>query len=463
MKVVLIHPPMIFGAHRTFGFPPLGPLYIATFLQKKGVDVKLIDSCILGHTLKEIVDLTLKEKPDVVGLALVTSQMKCLLDIAKELKKINPAIKIVVGGPHISTTKDELFKFTKDIDFLIYAEAEYPFYKLVKAIENGTSFEDIDNLIYKKDNKTVINKQAPAIQNLDELPYPNLDLIDYKKYDSYYAKSYPLTTIIASRGCPFNCSFCVARKTHGRLLRLRSPKNIVDEIEHNYKKYDIKEVIFKDSTFTINKKWVREVCQEIKVRGLKINWCCNTRVDLVDEELLKVMKDSGCHMLLFGIESGSQKVLDMINKKTSVEHTREGISSCKKIGIETAGYFIMGNPGENKEEAEKTIKLSKELGLDYVTFGVTVVYPASDLYNWAVDNNLLKDKYWYMREDLEGSNTGRDVNGSLELKEFPPEEQRKMVKKANRQFYLRPSFMLKEALKFGKYRKAFRAVRDLDY
>ena len=235
-KVVLVYPPMVFAKKRGFGFPPLGVLYIASFLQKKGIGVKIIDSFIEGQTLKELVEEILEEKPRIVGFSAMTCQVNAVLDIAEELKKRDPSLKIIVGGPHIRSTKEELFKFTKNVDFLFYGEGEFTFYNLVKALENDLSFDEIRGLIYKKNGRVAVNEPPQLIQNLDELPFPNPDLVDIKKYDSYYAKSLPLTSIMASRGCPFHCTFCDSYATHGRILRLRSPKNIVDEIEHNYKK-----------------------------------------------------------------------------------------------------------------------------------------------------------------------------------------------------------------------------------
>lgn len=439
----------------------MGILYIATFLKKKNVDVKVIDSFIEGHTLKELTEKILKEEPDIVGFSIMTCQVNAFLEIAKELKKMDPSLRICCGGSHIGSTREELFKFTKDIDFLFYGEGEYTFYKFIKAFKKNLSFEEIDGLIYKKDKEVIINKPPKPIQNLDDLPFPDLNLVDIKKYDSYYAKSLPLTSIMASRGCPFNCTFCDAYATHGKTLRLRPPKNIVDEIEHNHKKHKIKQVMIKDSTFTVNKKWVYEICSDIKKRGLKINWTCNTRVDMVDEELLKTMKDSGCHMVMFGIESGSQKILDMLHKGITIEQIRRSISLCKKVGIETTGYFMIGNPGETEEDAHKTLKLAKELDLDLATFGVTVAYPGTELYDWALENNALPDRFWYMKKDMKISNSIREMDGNLHLINLSPEKQAELIKKANRSFYLRPSFIFKQLTKLKRISDLKRAIKSV--
>lgn len=458
-KIVLVYPPTVFGKKRDFGFPPLGVLYIAAFLEKKGMDVRVMDSFIEGHTLKELTGEILKEKPDIVGFSAMTCQIKNVLMAAGELKKRNPTLKIAVGGSHISSTKEEVFDFSEDIDFLFYGESEKTLCELVSALERNLPFGDIDGLIYRKDDEVVVNKPPEPIQNLDELPFPNLGLLDVKKYDSYYAKSLPLTSLIASRGCPFNCTFCDAYATHGKIMRFRTPKSIVDEMEHNYNKYNIGQFMIKDSTFTVNKKWVREICSEIESRNLKINWTCNTRVDMVEENLLRTMKKSGCHMVMFGIESGSQKVLDMMHKGITLEQIRNGVSLCKKVGLETAGYFMVGNVGETEEDAQKTVELSKELDLDMATFGVATAYPGTELWEWASENKAI-DRLWYMG-DVKVSTSIREADGNLNLKDFCPESQARIVKKANKEFYFRPSYVLKKIFKIRRFHDINRAAKSI--
>ncbi|MBW2989712.1 B12-binding domain-containing radical SAM protein [Candidatus Woesearchaeota archaeon] len=460
-KVVLIYPPMVFGKKRGFGFPPLGSLYLASFLKEKGIDVKVIDAFIEGYTLEELKNEILKENPDIVGFSSMSCQVNQVLDIAKELKKTNPSIKIVVGGPHISSTKDELFNFTRDVDFLIYGEGEKAMHGFIEALEKGLPFEDVSGLIYRKEGKIMVNNPPQPIGDLDNLPFPDLSLVNLKKYDSYYARSLPLTSIMASRGCPFNCTFCDAYATHGKRLRLRSPGNIVEELERNYKEYDIKQVMIKDSTFTVNKRWVYEVCSEIKDRNLKINWTCNTRVDMVNEDILRAMKDAGCYMVFFGIESGSQKVLDKLNKGITIEQIKRGVSLCKKAGLETVGYFMIGSPGETEEDAKKTLEMAKKLKLDLATFGVTVAYPGTGIHKWAVENNALQNKAWYMNKDRKISKSIRESSGNLNLKDFPPEKQSELVKRINRSFYFRPSFILKQLFKLKRKENIKRAIKSV--
>lgn len=454
-KVVLVCPPIAFGRGKNFSYPLLGILYIATFLKEKGINVKVIDSFVEGCALEELMEIILKEKPHIIGFTAMSCQAKSVLAAAAELKKRSPLLKIAVGGPHISSTKDEIFNFTKDVDFLFYGEGEESFYKLVA----GQPFEEIRGLIYKKDNEIIINDPPVPVQNLDSLPFPDLELLDIGKYDSYFAKSLPLASLMASRGCPYSCIFCDAHLTHGKILRLRTPKNIVDEIEHNYRKYGIKQFMFKDSDLTLNKNWAKEICSEISRRKIKITWTCNTRVDLVDEGLFKTMKESGCYMISFGIESGSQRILDAMRKGITIEQIKRAISLCKKSGIEAMGYFMIGNPLETEGDARETIKFSQKLGLDLATFGTTAAYPGTELYKWAIENNALSDRFWYMKR-VAVSSDAREASGNLNLKNFPQAEQTKLVKEANKSFYFRPSYLLRYLLKIRTLYDLKRSVKS---
>jgi radical SAM superfamily enzyme YgiQ (UPF0313 family) len=442
-QVVLVYPPIVFGRKEHLGLPPLGVLYIATFLRKKGIDVRLIDASIQGHSLEKLVQEILKEEPLMVGFSAMTIQIGGVLELTAELKKRKPSLKIIVGGHHVNATRAELLQFTENIDFLFYGEGEKEVYRLVRALEDGTSLADIRGLIYKKEGQVIINDPPLTLENLDELPFPDLDLLDIKQYDIYYAKSLPLTSILASRGCPYQCIYCSASLVHGKRFRLRSPANVVEEIQEDYQKYRIRQFVIKDSTFTADKQWVYDVCSEIQKKGLKIHWSCNTRADLLDEALLKAMKRSGCRFISFGIESGSQKILNALKKGMTTDHIRKAVALCKKVGIQTIGNFMIGNPTETEEDARQTIQFIKELDLDLAFTFLTIAYPGTEIYSWAQHHHALSDRYWYMKEKKQAFAGGWEINGSLELEGFPKERTIAMVKKANKSFYFRPSFILK--------------------
>lgn len=461
--VIFIYPPIKFGTKENFTFPPLGVLYIATYAEKMGLSVKFIDSLIEGGSIEEIVTSIISESPKFVCFSIMSCQVLNALKLASKIKERNKEIKIVIGGSHIASTKDELFKYTKDVDYLMYGEAEKSFYELYNA-KNDEDLSKISGLIYKSGDSIKINPNIP-ISNLDELPFPDLSLVKLNSYNGYYVKSLPVATIMGTRGCMFRCTFCDQFATMGRQFRHRSPKNIVDEIEHNLKNFGTRDIVFKDSTFTHNRGWVYEICREIMNRGLKINWACNTRVSMVDEELLKTIKGAGCYMIAFGIESGVQHVLNMMKKGTRVEQAYEAAKLCKKVGIETTGYFMVGSPGEKEEDALKTIKLAKEIDLDYASFGVTIAYPNTEMYFWALENKCLADKEWYMRETDSDIVAAREINGgALDHEDFPLERQLELCKKANKEFYLRPSYIIKKLAKirnFSDISRNLKAVTEI--
>ena len=458
--VVFIYPPIKFGTKENLTYPPLGVLYIATYAKKMGLSVKFIDSLIEGGTIEEVTASITNENPKFVCFSVMSCQVLNALKLASKIKEHNKDIKIVVGGPHIASTKDELFKYTKDVDYLMYGEGEKAFYELYNA-KNEEDLSKISGLIYKSGDSIKINPAEP-IQNLDELPFPDLNLVKLNSYNGYYVKSLPVATIMGTRGCIFRCTFCDQFATMGRHFRHRSPKNIVDEIEHNLKNFGTRDIVFKDSTFTYNKEWVYGICKEIMDRNLKINWACNTRVSMVDEELLRTMKDAGCYIIAFGIESGSQQVLNMMKKGTKVEQAYEAIRLCKKAGIETTGYFMIGNPGEKEEDVLKTIKLAKEIDLDYALFGVTIAYPNTEIYFWALENKCLIDKEWYMKETDSDIVAARKIsNGTLNREDFPLERQLELCKKAKKEFYLRPFYIIKKLSKIRNFSDISRNLKAI--
>ena len=212
----------------------------------------------------------------------------------------------------------------------------------------------ISGLLWKdRDGKIRSNKGISMITNLDSLPFPARDLINISDYcpSIGYYKKLPNITIVGSRGCPYKCTFCHTTNDYGNKLRMRSPKNVADEIEECVKKYGAKDVIFWDNVLTINKKFITELCHEILSRKLNITWCGATRADLVDYETLKLMKKAGCWRLLFGLESSVQKNLNILEKNTSIEKVKQGLTACDKAGIESFCTFIFGLPGETYEEA----------------------------------------------------------------------------------------------------------------
>jgi len=428
-KILLIHPPFTFGKKPKFTIPPLGIMYIAAILKKNNIDVRFIDANAIGYTKEELMNKIYKIHPDIIGFSVTTPQIRDILLLIEEI----PHVKICLGGPHVNSVQEEIFQFSNKIDYLFYNECEFSFLKFCQ----DYPLEEIDGMIYRTNGEIVKNKPSPHIKDLDSLPFPDLSMVNLSNYHSPYTTNYPMAAMICSRGCPFQCNFCDAFSTHGRILRKRSPQNIVDEIEYNMKKFGIKYIAVKDSSFTTDKKWAHSVCEEIINRNLKISWNCNARVDCINEELLKQMKIAGCHMIGYGVESGSDEVLRLMNKGITVEQIKEAFRITHNIGIKTYAFFMIGNIGETKKTIRMTVDLAKELNPNLATFAVTTPYPNTALYRYAVENKLI-DKYWYMKSTQAKylgpatMSTGMKIELSLE----------NITKHVYKEFFFRPKYIV---------------------
>ncbi|MFH1444979.1 MAG: radical SAM protein [Nanoarchaeota archaeon] len=454
MKILLINPPFVAGKKQKFTLPPLGLLYIAAVLKGDGFDSEILDCNVTNYTLKEIADYIVRKNPGMVGMGIMTPQIVNTLKICKTVKEKNINIKICLGGSHVNSVGEEIFEFTNDVDFLITGEGEYTFLDLVKNL-NG-DYGKVKGLIYRKDGKIKVNEKMEPIKNLDELPFPDFSLVDLNQYKSPYVENYPMIPMIASRGCPYNCSFCDAYRTHGRVLRKRSPKNIVDEIEYNKKRFGVGHVAIKDSTLILDKKWVHEFCDDLMERNLKITWNCNSRVDNLDAELLKKLKKAGCMMLAFGVESGSQTVLNNIRKQTTLQQVREAFKMTKSAGLKTYGFFMIGNPGDNPVRVRKTIDFAKELNPDLVAFHITEAYPGTEIYEQGLKDKTLSDSKWYMH----GMNEYVGIvpmSACLEYPDLTKEQQQVFLKMAYREFYMRPAYIIKKIAGI----KNFKQLKDV--
>jgi radical SAM superfamily enzyme YgiQ (UPF0313 family) len=290
---------------------------------------------------------------------------------------------------------------------------------------------------------------------LDALPFPDLSEVTLENYHCAYTPTQTFMTMMTTRGCPFKCNYCDAPVTMGKKLRKRSAANIVDEILLNQEKYGIQTVTFKDSTFTANKKHVHDMCDEVLRRGLRFHWSCNTRVELVNDELLAKMRAAGCYQIFYGIESGDQEVLDNFLKGTTLAQAEEAVHLTKKNKMKVTGYFMFGNFGETPEKAQKTIDFAKKLDLDFATFGIAQAYPNTGLYHRGLKEGVL-DKDWYMKNSTGGLVC---TNGYLNLPNFTPAQQEKMLKKAINTFYFSPKYMLKTLFSIDSLEDIKRVIR----
>jgi len=367
--------------------PPVGLGYISSVLLEHNYDVSILDSQKESLNIEKSLRKIKEMRPDVLGISILTSNYGNAKEIVKRVKQSNPSTKIVLGGPHPTALPEASLKET-GADFLIRGEGEYTFLKLIEFLDKGQGdLSSIENLCYREDGQIRVKPNTFQIKDLDEIPFPAWDLMPPKEYPvnphQFFFRKYPIAPIITSRGCPFACTFCATSFLFGKELRRRSPKKVVDEIELLVNKYNVKEIHFEDDNFTLLKEHTEDICQEIIGRKIKIAWQCpnGIRADTIDEDLIHLMKKSGCYRLSFGIESGSQEILDRTGKKLNLDNVSEVIRMVKDQDIQVQGFFILGLPGETEETIIKTLKLIKGLALDLVDIALLVDLPGSNLFN----------------------------------------------------------------------------------
>lgn len=365
---------------------PLGLLYLAAVLRKEGHKVKLID--MVFDSFEEVGKSALDG--DLFVFSTTSILLNRSLDILRIIKKANFKSICVIGGPHATVDPEGCLK--AGFDYAFYGEGEKTIMDFVKFLDKG-NFESVKGLVYKKKGKVIKNPPQNFI-DIDSIPFPARDLWDY---DKYFKTGTTEIGMISTRGCPYNCFFCqpMMRNLFGNKMRIRSPKNVVDEIEQITKNYSYLfkgkvKIWFKDSTFTyVGKEWLKRFGNLLKEKNLKIEWGCHTRVNLVDEEMLNVMKDAGLSHISFGVESGSQRVLNFYRKGTKVEQIIKAFALCHKLKIRTFAYFMIGAPIETKEDLELTWKLIKRVKPDGLDIFTTTPYIGNDLYNYVVSNDLV--------------------------------------------------------------------------
>jgi len=384
MKVLLIY--ARFNQEVSYRVP-LGIAYIAAVLRENKIDTVLREGA-LYRSLENYKKDLLKIKPDIVGISLSSFLVENAFNYAKATKEVMPKAMVVFGGPHASIMMGEILK-DKNVDVVVYGEGEETFLDLAK----GKSLKDIPGIIYRENGKVTENKPRPFI-DLNKRPLPARDLLPMKLYLSTKPTMplpYPATDLEASRGCFGNCIYCqpVLRKMFGMKIRQRDYKNVVDEIEYLIKTYKVKGINLGNDEPLVNKYWVRNLCDEIIRRGIKVKLISPNRVDLVDLETMKKMKRAGFIHLSLGVESGSQKILDFMKKGIRVEQIYNAFKICDKTGIAGRANLMVGTPGETKETIKETIRLVKKSQPAFIYLSATTPTPGTELYEYCKKNNML--------------------------------------------------------------------------
>lgn len=451
MRVTLCYPSLLPGQKPKYGLQPLGILYIATLLKDRGFDVSVLDADVDGLTVDEMTSRILATQPDLVGLSLMTPQLIPALQVSVGLKSARPDLPIVLGGAHIDSTHDDVFSMTDCFDFAVYGEGEYTLLEVAENMRRNPgapvreSLAGVASVIYRQaDGQIVVNPSRPFITALDELPSVDYDLIDIRKYLIPTMAGRYVLSMMLSRGCPFKCTFCDAPITMGKKLRFWSIDRVIKDIRFNVEKYGCNNFVFKDSTFTANKKWAAEFCDALIASGLNIKWRCNTRVNLVPQPLLAKMREAGCYVINFGVESGHPTILKNIQKETKIEDVYDAHRRCRQLGIRTYATFLMGSPGETDETALATMTVAKGIRPNLAMFFVNTAYPGTPLYEQAVAEGMVEPRWWARQAWDPRKNSAFQVRwgwtaaGALKIPGFDSEA---WQRRATRAFYLRPFFI----------------------
>lgn len=445
-KISLIRPN--YSTHLVIA--PLSVGYLSSYLKNNGHDCRIVDALNLDYTADQVADAC--SGSALVGINCFSSHYPEVIQLSRRLK--DRGFRVAIGGPHASALPQLTLDDT-GADFVIAGEGEASLLELANSLRAGSSGENIPGVLARGGMELV---KRPLIDDLDLLPFPDwpgMDPREYRRVERVgLVKGWPVASMITSRGCPFGCTFCASPELWGRRIRFRSPKNVVDEIEYLVKEFGVKEIHFEDDNITFKREHMAGICDLLLSRGIKISWATpnGIRADKVDEELIKLMKRSGCYFLAFGVESGNQEILNRIKKQEDLSTIASAVRLAHANGIATHGFFIFGLPGETEKTIQDTIDFAKSIPLDKAQFLLLDVLPGSELWH-----TIKRDKPvdWNYKSYQESTWVPEGLD---------KEKLRKALGRAFRSFYLRPRQLLYLAscIKFSQFSMIKRRVSDFN-
>lgn len=447
MKILLLAPSQkqIYGERIFPPYPPLGLLMIGATLKEMKQEVKFIDIDAQNYDDARLINVIKLYRPSLICLTCVTPTFNAASRLARIVKENSSAL-VVFGGVHPTISPEECFK-NPDIDFLVVGEGELTIKELVSHLESGRKdFREIKGIWSRNGQEIIRGEKRPLIENLDELPFPAWDLIDdLSRYQPPDAQRSPVMSIMTTRGCPFGCIFCCSKQIFGRVYRTRSKDSIIAEIKHYVEKFGVKELHIMDDVFTLDKRRTIEICQAIQKGNfnLALSFANGIRADSIDEEVLKVLKDTGFQDLGFGVEAGDEKILESIKKNITKDSMRRAFKMAKKFGFNTWGFFMIGLPGETKVTIKKTIDFAIELDPDFAKFLILKPFPGSEVFKNLNESGCVKDSNY----DNYGVYTAP-------VHEFPGLSAKSMLRWqqwAYLRFYLRPKKIIAHLLKIKSF------------
>jgi len=436
-------------------YPPLGLACLAAVLRTAGHPVIIIDAEVYGLTRGELV-ARLPPDVDLVGFTSTTLLWPSVRQTAAAVRRAMPRATLIVGGPQVTAFPEDTLA-SSVFDAGVIGDGESAIVEIAARLSAHAPLTDVPGCVVR-DGQGGVRVTGPArwVEDLDALPMPAIDLLPVARYRSILSRD-PFVTMITSRGCPYRCAFCSQIYT-GPSLRTRSPANIIVEMERAVKEYGAREIILFDETFGVKRNEAMQLCTLIRERGLDVRWSARTRIDVLDAELMTAMRAAGCYFLHLGIESGSQRVLDLMKKKITLDEARRVVRMARDLGFFVHGYFMLGYPGETRRETAATTRFSRQLGLDVASYTIAIPNPRTPLFDDAVRNGYIAADFW--REYTFGRIPAEIP--PLATRECPAGFLRRAARMAYLRFFLRPAIVVRN-IRFlkesGNWRQVWYAFR----
>ncbi|NLW95164.1 MAG: radical SAM protein [Chlamydiae bacterium] len=414
---------------------PLGLAYVAAVLERSGIPFELLDANGLGMSLKDILAVVREKQPAAVGATMMTSMLAAARELADGVKALPRPPLLIFGGPHPTIAPEEALE-RGGADICVRGEGEETILDLMARLGRGTAgWRDVPGISFRDKGEVVHTPDRPLIRDLDSIPFPARHLLPLDRYQTIHTGRKRFATLVTSRGCPGKCMFCF--RPFGRNLRYRSMDNVMGEVRELVERFRVEEISILDDAFTLDRNRVAEFCDRVSASGLRFAWRLGngTRVDLIDDELLKMMKRAGCYEVAFGIESGDDEVLRKIGKEITTAQVERAFAAAKRAGMETIGFFMIGHPFDTVETMRKTIDFAIRLDPTYAQFTMSTPLPGTALWTWVKKHgrSLIGDDVTKL--DFLGATPHYETDG------FTAADARRMYRRAYRRFYIRPRYI----------------------
>ncbi len=444
MRITLVYPsnPSVEDQFASLegAWPPIGLLYVATCLKEAGHNVRIFDNGPQGFSAERLVHWIKSQDPDLVGFTTLTITTLFADKVAKLLKEELPEIPVVYGGYHATINHRRILKEQPFVDFVVRGEGETIVVELADALESGKNIEGIRGISFRENGRIHVNQDSPLTEDINSISFPDRSLLQHEYLgviNGFRTTIEKFTTIVSSRGCPYNCTFCAASVHGRRKWRGRSPENIMEELSY-LSDQGFGQIYFVDDSFTVKSSRVIELCRQMKKEDLDMYWATETRVNLAEKEMLRTMKQSGCTGLYFGIESAIPWILEYYRKRITLQMAKQAIKNCNDVGMDSFASFILGAPGETLAEIWATIMFASKIGVDFPDFHILGAGPGMPIWDDLVHQGYVdEDKYW---------RTGVLVPDVVP-NAVPSEKIIELIRRGFRHFLTRPKYITRQLIK----------------